>query len=191
MTGSPIALVLGAERPFGAQIVERLRGAGFDLAADGHEGPIDVLIVNVPVRPRDIRFRDVTDDDFRAALDDQLYQVVAAGQAAVARMTAGGSIVHVASRAHLGAWGGVQDMAAGAALVAMGRSMALELDARGIRVNTLEADFAGDAWETPEAQAEIAAAVAWLAGPDSAGLSGETILVNRGRSLRMAQAAKR
>ena len=188
-----VAVVLGAARPFGAEIVARLRNDGLRVVAvaDGSlEGVTDVeeigiCVVNTPVELRGIAFRDLSEEDFREALEPQLYDLVAAGQWAASRMRSGGCIVHVASKAHLGSWGGAHHMAAGGALVAVGRSMALEFDAAGIRVNTVATDFAGSMDDDPETRRYVAATVAWLAGPDSAAVSGETILANRGRSLRL------
>jgi 3-oxoacyl-[acyl-carrier protein] reductase len=194
------AVIIGAARPFGAEIVERLGAEGYAVTAvpEGTAGaalevdaPLDLFVLNAPVRPAGTRFRDITDDEFLSAVQEQLYELVAAGQAAARRMTKGGSIVHVASRAHLGAWGGAHQMAAGAALVGMSRSMSLELAAQGIRVNVLAPDFVGETWDTPAARAEVAGAVAFLAGPDSRLMTGETLLLDGGKSLRMTEGAKR
>jgi NAD(P)-dependent dehydrogenase (short-subunit alcohol dehydrogenase family) len=186
------AVVLGAERPFGAQIVARLQADGLAVAtALEGAGAIDVLVVNVPPQPSETRFRELGDGAFLAALDDQLFDPAAACQAAAARIRSAGSIVLVASRAHLGGWAGADTIAAGAALIGLSRSLALEFAAMGVRVNLLAPDFAGQPWDTPEARTEIAGAVAWLAGPDSAAMSGETLLLDRGKTLRMNEAGRR
>ena len=186
------ALVIGADRPFGAEIVTRLDRDGFTVErAMGGDAPLDLLLVNAPWDNAEVRFRDLTDDIFNAALETQLFEPAAAAQAAIPRLQPGASIVFVSSRAHLGGWGGAHRIAAGGALVGMSRSLALELGERGIRVNVLAPDFTGERWDTPAAREEIAGAVAWLAGPDSAAMSGETLLLDRGRTLRMGQAARR
>lgn len=187
------ALVIGADRPCGREIVAALQNEGHAVAASVTDAAevLDLLVVNTPSEPRRIRFRDLTDADFMASLEEQLYVLVDAVQLAVPRMDAGGAIVHVASKAHLGTWDGVDLAAAGAASVAMVRSMALELASRGIRVNTLAADHVGERWDTPAARADLAATVAWLGGPASRLVSGETILADRTRSLRMPLAGRR
>ena len=68
---------------------------------------------------------------------------------------------------------------------------ALELARQGIRVNTLAPDYVGEAWDSATARQDLAATVAWLGSPASGLMSGETILLNQGRSLQMALAARR
>ncbi|HEX8484539.1 SDR family oxidoreductase [Sphingomonas sp.] len=179
------ALVIGADRAFGGEIVEALERDGhavarsFDEAAD----VLELLVVNTPVAPRRIRFRDMTDADFTSALEDQLYVLTEAVRFAAPRMAAGGAIVHVGSKAHLGTWDGVELAAAGAACVALVRSLALEL--RGIRANTLATDFVGERWDSEASRIDLAATVAWLGSASARLISGETILLDSGRSLRM------
>jgi NAD(P)-dependent dehydrogenase (short-subunit alcohol dehydrogenase family) len=185
------SLVIGADRAFGGEIVAALERDGhavarsFDAAAD----LLDVLVVNTPVAPHGIRFRDMTDADFIGALEDQLYVLTDAMRFAAPRMVAGGAIVHVGSKAHLGTWDGVELAAAGAACVALMRSLALEL--RGIRVNTLAADFVGEPWDSQASRVDLAATVAWLGGSSALLISGETILLDSARSLRMPLADRR
>lgn len=184
--------IIGAERPFGTEIVARLAqdGCRIDHGLAGG-GPLDALVVNMPVILAETRFADITDDQFRSTLDEQIYEPAAAAQAAAARLVQGGAIVHIASRAHLGGWGGAHQMAAGAALIGLSRSMALEFADAGVRVNVVAPGFPGERWDTPEARAEIADVVAFLIGPGSTSISGETILLDRGTSLRMTESARR
>ena len=186
-------LLIGADRPFGGEIAGALEAEGHAVATSVGDAAakLDMLVVNSPVRPRQIRFRDMTDADFALPLEEQLYEFVAAAQFAVPRMIAGGSIVQIASKAHLGTWDGVDIAAAGGACVAMARSMALELAPLGIRVNTLAGGYVGESWDDRAAREDIAATVAWLGSPASRLISGETILLDQGRSLQMALAARR
>jgi NAD(P)-dependent dehydrogenase (short-subunit alcohol dehydrogenase family) len=186
------ALIIGAQRPFGGQIVSALQTAGYAIALSFAKAAatLDLLVVNSPVEPRRIRFRAMTDVDFVQPLEQQLYEFVEAVQFAAPRMATGGSIVHVASKAHLGTWDGVDVAAAGGACVAMARSMALELAPVGIRVNTLAADYVGEPGDDAQARADLGATVAWLGGEASRLISGETILLNQGRSLQMALAVR-
>ena len=180
----PRLLLVGAMAPFGAEILNRMLGAGFDVIqakdvalwreTSASSTELDVLIVNVPVTRTALRFDDV----------------VQAAQAALPRMRTGARIVFVGSRGHLGAWGGVHLMAASAALVAMMRSMALELTPEGIRVNMVAADFALDRGDTPTLRAAITHAVEFLCSAEL-GISGETLLIDGNASLRMGEARDR
>ena len=187
------AIVVGTGLPFGAEIEVRLRSLGFAVESEAKSSAekIDALIVNVPVELDEVAFDAITDEQFRSAIGHQLYTVVAAAQTAAPRLNEGGSIVHVASRAHLGGWGGAHQMAAGAALIAISRSMALEFADAGVRVNCVAADFIGAPWDTPEARSQVAEIVAFLAGPESRLISGETLLVDETQSLRMTASARR
>ena len=196
----PRLLLVGAMAPFGAEILNRMLGAGFDVIqatdvalwreASASSTELDVLIVNVPVTRTALSFDAVDDGAFEAALQTQFFDVVQAAQAALPRMRIGARIVFVGSRGHLGAWGGVHLMAASAALVAMMRSMALELTPEGIRVNMVAADFALDRGDTPTLRAAITHAVEFLCSAEL-GISGETLLIDGNASLRMGEARDR
>ena len=200
-TPAPGCLVLvGAQAPFGAEIAQRLaRGNTPVLPLDGPAlaawlaepdhatKTVDALVVNVPVERSALRFDAVDDAAFEQALETQLVDVVQVTQAALPRMGPGARIVFIGSRGHLGAWGGVHQMAASAALVAMARSMALELAADGIRVNMVAAEFVHDRGDTPGLRAGIAHAVEFLCAPEL-GLSGETLLIDGNAALRMSEA---
>ncbi len=192
-------LFIGAEATLGAEILARLQPEGYtivqlpagDLAAlqkavDAHDD-IAALVINLPVQRAEVHFDAITDADFEAALQEQLLDVVAAGQAVLPRMRRGARIVHVGARGHLGGWGGAHQMAAGAALAAMTRSMALELEPEGIRVNLVAGEFIGGRQDTPANRAAIARAVAYLAAPDS-GVTGQILLIDGHSALRMGEA---
>lgn len=191
-------VLVGAEAPFGAEIARRLTGAGhLVMALDApavHRwltqadatGPVRALVVNAPVARSVLRFDAVDDAAFAQALQTQLVDVVQVIQAVLPRMQAGARIVLVGTRGHLGAWGGVHLMAASAALVAMARSMALELAPEGIRVNMVAAEFVHDRGDTPALRAGVAHAVEFLCAPEL-GISGETLLVDSQAALRMSE----
>lgn len=195
MTGESLtrrAALTGRDRPFGAEITQRLEAAGFVLAADvdGAQA-LDALVVNAPPQPSETRFRDLSDAGFLAALDGVLLEPAAICREALPRMNRDASIVLVSSRAHLGGWAGADVIAAGASLVGLARSLALELGERGIRVNLMAPDFVERPWDTPVWRGQVADVAAWLAGPASAGVSGETVLIDCARSLRMTESARR
>ena len=199
---APIAAMVGGQRCHGPAIAARLEHDGYavlplrggDAAIDGQDGvPADtavaLLVVNVPVARAGLRFADIGDADFDAALQDQVFDTVATIQAVLPRMGAGSRIVLVGARGHLGAWGGAHHMAAGAALVALVRSLALELAPQGIRVNLVAADFVeADTTGTPASPA-IARAVSYLGDADT-GVSGETLLMDGNAGLRMSESRK-
>ena len=183
-------VLLGAARPFGAELATRLAQEG-DLAIDmADSGPIDALVVNVPVARDGTRFGEITDAQLQDALEIMVFGVVEAVQAALPRMVHGARIVAVAARGHLGAWGGAHLMAANAALAGFIRSIALELGERGIRANLLAPDFAGERWDTPKARAEVAEAAAFLARPGMALMSGQTLLLDGMRSMRLSESRR-
>lgn len=186
---TPIAHIVGQERPFGVEIATALVTRGVALSAGLSTGHIDILVINRPVTVTQLRFGDVTDADFDAAMGDGLYDVVEAVQAALPTLAPGSRIVLVSARGHLGAWGGVHLMAASAALAGVMRTMALELVGRNIAVNLVAAGFIGTAWDTPAARRQVANAVCLLAEPDT-GLVGETLIVDGGRSLRMSESRR-
>ena len=191
------AIVVGAARPFGAEIVAALRANGYAVTSVAEVAgalpvidDVAVLVINAPIEAAKTAFDDITDAAFEAALTDQLFDVVAVAQAVLLSMPRGGRIVNVGSRGHLGAWGGAHLMAASAAMAGMTRSMALELAADGIGVNHVAAGFAGSSWDTPESRCHVATAVCHLAAPNT-GLVGETLIVDGGSSLRMSESRRR
>ena len=194
VSGAPprTAVLLGTEQGVRAELAALLAGHGFAVSAQlADVGELDLLVIDTSLAASETRFREVTDDAFLAALEHQLLEPVAAIQAAAPQLRDGGAIVLIASRAHLGGWGGADVVAGGAALVGMMRSIALEFASRAIRINLIAPDYLGAASPTAATLAEIADTAAWLAGPGGAAVSGETILLDRGHSLRMNEAARR
>lgn len=196
------AVVVGADRAFGAEIVAGLTAAGYrtsGVPADAKVlratvdalASVEVLVINVPTQAGAQRFLDISDAEFDLAMRDSLFDVLGAGQAVLPRMPRGGRIVTVASRGHLGAWGGAHLMAASAAVLGLNRSMALELVERGIRVNVVAPDFIGGKWDTPDDRASVADAAIFLAAPGNRQLTGETMLLDGARSLRMSESRRR
>lgn len=190
-------LVVGARGPGGAEIVQRLEDARHQvhplepqglaawLAGDA-TGSVDALVVHLPMARSALSFAEVDDVTFMRALQTCLVDVVGMTQAVLPRMGTGARIVYVGPRGHLGAWGGVHLMAASAGLVAMARSMALELAADGIRVNTVATEFVHDRGDTPDLRAAVAHTVEFLCAP-ALGMSGQTLLVDGQAALRMSE----
>ncbi|HOY77631.1 MAG TPA: SDR family oxidoreductase, partial [Hyphomonadaceae bacterium] len=121
-------------------------------------------------------------------------------QEAVRRMRAGGRVINVASRGYLGGSGAAHYVASKAGVVAMTRSMAVELRWRGIRVNAVAPgmvktrllDDFGDMLPalkrlepsggaaSPE---KIAAIIANIASADADFVNGQVLLVDGGKSI--------
>ena len=202
------AVIIGAAEAFGIEIAERLAADGYALRAmpapqhtqaldtrqdgafPGETEKVDVLVINVPAAAGDAGFLEISDAAFVAAMQHYLFAPVAATQAALPSLAHGARIVFISSRGYLGAWGGAHLMAASAALAAMARSLSLELADRHISVNMVAPDFIGSKWDQPRSRRAVANAVSCLASPDN-GVSGETMLVDGGRSLRMTESRRR
>lgn len=178
------------------------------LAEDGHtllelDGPdadaltallagvsaLDALVMLTPTALSHLRLDEISDDDVEAALEQQLYSVVRVVQQVLPYLGQGARIVQVGSRGHLGAWGGVHQMAASAALAAMSRSMALELQAEGISVNLVAAEFAHERQDSPENRAAVAHAVSLFAHPSNR-ITGQHLVIDGLGALRMSEARR-
>jgi len=147
----------------------------------------------------------LTDDEagWEASLNIDLMATVRASWQVVPWMEArgGGAIVHISSTAGLeGGWPPAYSVAK-AGLVAHAKTMAAQLAAQGIRVNTIapgSIEFAGGFWETIKEQnrdmydatlanipfgrmgtaEEVAAAVVFVASPKAGWVSGAMLLVD-------------
>jgi NAD(P)-dependent dehydrogenase (short-subunit alcohol dehydrogenase family) len=174
-------------------------GRLFDAAAD--LGPLTGLVNNAGVTSPIGPFTDLRADDLREVVDVNLIGYVLCAQQAARRMTAGGAIVNVSSAAAtLGSPGEyVHYAAVKAATDTLTTGLAKELAPRGIRVNAVapgiirtdiharsgipdRADSA--AGRIPLGRAgepdEVAAAIAWLLGPDASYTTGAVLRVAGG-----------
>lgn len=170
----------------------------FDAAVDAH-GLLSALVNCAGIR-RETPFEETSAELFRQLLDINLVGTLVASQAALARMGEGLSIVNLASVSGLRANGGNAAYGASKAGVKlMSEVMALELAARGVRVNCVAAGlvetspsaFDEDmerrrAWlaATPQRRAaepgDIAAAVAYLLSEEAGFVTGHTLVVDGG-----------
>lgn len=175
---------------------ERLVAAAYDAF-----GSIDVLVNNAAVFPR-AWFVDMPEEVWSSTLAVNLSGTCFTAQAVVRRMLAAGtqgSIINLASGAIHGLARSAHYAAAKAGVVALTRTMALELADKGIRVNVIApglTDTAQPRIGFSEEQLvelartiplrrmgrpdEIAAAVAFLASDAASYITGQTLHVNGG-----------
>jgi NAD(P)-dependent dehydrogenase (short-subunit alcohol dehydrogenase family) len=163
-------------------------------------GEIDGLVNNAAYLVNRKRFEDIELTEWNRMLAVNVTGTFLCIRAAVPRMPHGGAIVNLASEtAFTGSHGFVHYVASKGAVVSMTRAFSRELGSRQIRVNAVAPGFTpetegasvlGDANSydvdrTPlgrvSAVADHLGSIAFLLSPDSAFVSGQTILVNGGR----------
>lgn len=144
---------------------------------------------------------ELSDGDFQHTLDVNLLGVFAFAQEAARRMQTHGRIVLVSSRGAMGMQRAADYVASKAGVIGLVRAMALDLRARQIAVNSVAPGFtdtpmtrsmpedlyaAAAALEPSGAAASpdhIAHAIAFLASADTHFITGQTLLVDGGKSL--------
>lgn len=163
-------------------------------------GPVEVLVANAGIT-RDTLLMRMTEDDFDAVIDTNLggaFRVVKRASKGMLKARYGRIILISSVAGLLGSAGQVNYASSKSGLVGMARSITRELGARGITANVvapgiIETDMTA---ELPEATladykksipagrfataSEVARVVTWLAGDDSAYISGAVIPVDGG-----------
>lgn len=164
------------------------------------ESSVDIVVTAAGVY-WDRALDDLTEDDFRRMMDVNLIGTFVIAQEAARRMSEGGRIITISSRGALGGTRFAHYVASKAAVVGLTRAMAMELRARQITVNSVAPGFTDtpmtrsappemfDAWQALEPRGkaalpeEIAATVGFLASPEAAFITGQTVFVDGGKSL--------
>lgn len=164
------------------------------------EGTVTILVNNAGITRDNLLMR-MKDEDWQAILDTNLTSVYRASKAVLRGMMKArrGRIVNIASVIGVtGNAGQANYAAAKAGIIAFSKSLAKEIGSRGITVNVvapgfIATDMTADLPEAAKAAmlsqialgrlgepADIARAVAFLAGPDAGYITGETLHVNGG-----------
>ena len=171
------------------------------VEAIGREfGGVSILVNNAGITRDNLLLR-MKDEDWQSVLDTNLTSVYRASKAVLRGMmkARAGRIVNIASVIGVtGNAGQANYAAAKAGIVAFSKSLAQEVGSRGITVNVvapgfIATDMTADLPEDAKAAMvdrialgrlgqpeDIARAVAFLAGPDAAWITGETLHVNGG-----------
>lgn len=179
--------------------------ASLETAVSGLE--LDALVNNAayyaPLVGNKKRFDEIDPDEWDTVMGVNAKGVYLASRAALPHLTEGSAIVNISSTTALKGTGGfLHYVASKAAVLGMTRAMATELGEIDIRVNAVAPGFtaseaslqAGEEYVETRAESQalskrsiqpgdIADAVAFLAGPDSEMMSGQTLTVDGGRRM--------
>lgn len=163
-------------------------------------GPVDILVNNAGITRDNLLMR-MKDEDWQAILDTNLSSVYRTSKAVMRAMMKArkGRIINIASVVGVtGNAGQANYAAAKAGVIAFSKSMAREIGSRGVTVNVvapgfIDTDMTRDLPEDAKKAmfeqialgrfgepADIARAVAFLASPGAAYITGETLHVNGG-----------
>jgi 3-oxoacyl-[acyl-carrier protein] reductase len=185
------------------RVLDVSNGESVDALIDGIAkdiGPVSILVNNAGITRDNLLMR-MKDEDWQAILDTNLTSVYRTSKAVMRAMMKArkGRIINIASVVGVtGNAGQTNYAAAKAGIIAFSKSLAKEIGSRGITVNVvapgyiatdMTKDLPEEARQALMGQialgrlgdpADIARAVAFLAGPSAAYITGETLHVNGG-----------
>ena len=185
------------------RVLDVAQAESIDALIDGIAkdiGPISILVNNAGITRDNLLMR-MKDEDWQAILDTNLTSVYRTSKAVMRSMMKArkGRIINIASVVGVtGNAGQTNYAAAKAGIIAFSKSLAKEIGSRGVTVNVvapgyiatdMTKDLPEDARQGLMNQialgrlgdpADIARAVAFLAGPAAAYITGETLHVNGG-----------
>ena len=185
------------------RVLDVSNGESVDSLIDGIAkdiGPVSILVNNAGITRDNLLMR-MKDEDWQAILDTNLTSVYRTSKAVMRAMMKArkGRIINIASVVGVtGNAGQTNYAAAKAGIIAFSKSLAKEIGSRGITVNVvapgyiatdMTKDLPEDARQALMGQialgrlgepVDIARAVAFLAGPSAAYITGETLHVNGG-----------
>jgi 3-oxoacyl-[acyl-carrier protein] reductase len=185
------------------RVLDVSNAASIEALLDGvakEVGPISILVNNAGITRDNLLMR-MKDEDWQAILDTNLTSVYRTSKAVMRAMMKArkGRIINIASVVGVtGNAGQTNYAAAKAGIIAFSKSLAKEIGSRGVTVNVvapgyiatdMTRDLPEDAKQALMDQialgrlgepADIARAVAFLAGPAAAYITGETLHVNGG-----------
>ncbi|MBB1089036.1 3-oxoacyl-ACP reductase FabG [Lysobacter sp. SG-8] len=185
------------------RVVDVADAAAVEALIDGiakEVGPVSILVNNAGITRDNLLMR-MKDEDWQAILDTNLSSVFRTSKAVMRGMMKArkGRIINIASVIGVtGNAGQANYAAAKAGIIAFSKSLAKEIGSRGVTVNVvapgfIDTDMTKALPEDAKAgmlgqialgrfgePADIARAVAFLAGPSAAYITGETLHVNGG-----------
>lgn len=185
------------------RVVDVADAAAVEALIDGiakEFGPVSILVNNAGITRDNLLMR-MKDEDWQAILDTNLSSVFRTSKAVMRGMMKArkGRIINIASVIGVtGNAGQANYAAAKAGIIAFSKSLAKEIGSRGVTVNVvapgfIDTDMTKALPEDAKAgmlgqialgrfgePADIARAVAFLAGPSAAYITGETLHVNGG-----------
>lgn len=208
-------LILARDTKAGEHAARELQAAGHqarfrltdicvnaDIDAAFDELPRCDVLVNSAGTMSQMPFEQITTEEFQRLAEINLFGLLSACQAASRRMTTGGRIINISSRAALGGKGIAHYAATKAGVIALTKSLAIELLDRGITVNAIAPGFidtplSRSALTTEQFEAfaakqplgraghpeDVSWTVAFLASPRAGFVTGQTIYVDGGKSL--------